>query len=83
MMPHRSNNRMLVLPWNYWNFWCRKNRQTSNLPDDNFSSIAAAVEEGRRVYDNLLKSLAFLLPTNLGLCIYIDLWHYVLFLLIL
>lgn len=37
------------------------------LADDNFASIAAAVEEGRRVYDNLLKSLAFLLPTNLGL----------------
>lgn len=37
------------------------------LADDNFSSIVAAVEEGRRVYDNLLKSLAFLLPTNLGL----------------
>ncbi|MEL7587936.1 MAG: HAD-IC family P-type ATPase [Prolixibacteraceae bacterium] len=37
------------------------------LVDDNFSSISAAVEEGRRVYDNLLKSLAFLLPTNLGL----------------
>ena len=37
------------------------------LADDNFSSIAIAVEEGRRVYDNLLKSLAFLLPTNLGL----------------
>lgn len=37
------------------------------LADDNFSSIRAAVEEGRRVYDNLLKSLAFLLPTNLGL----------------
>jgi len=39
------------------------------LADDNFSSIAAAVEEGRRVYDNLLKSLAFLLPTNLGLAL--------------
>jgi len=37
------------------------------LADDNFSSIQAAVEEGRRVYDNLIKSLAFLLPTNLGL----------------
>jgi magnesium-transporting ATPase (P-type) len=36
------------------------------LTDDNFSSIAAAVEEGRRVYDNLTKSLAFVLPTNLG-----------------
>ena len=35
--------------------------------DDNFASIAAAVEEGRRVYDNLIKSLVFVLPTNLGL----------------
>ena len=37
------------------------------LADDNFASIAAAVEEGRRIYDNLIKSLAFILPTNLGL----------------
>lgn len=37
------------------------------LIDDNFASIAAAVEEGRRVYDNLIKSLAFILPVNLAL----------------
>ena len=37
------------------------------LTDDNFATIVAAVEEGRRVYDNLVKSLAFVLPTNLGL----------------
>lgn len=36
------------------------------LTDDNFASIAAAVEEGRRVYDNLRKSFAFILPTNVG-----------------
>ena len=36
------------------------------LADDNFASIRAAVEEGRRVYDNLVKSLAFVLPTNIG-----------------
>ncbi|WP_437490016.1 HAD-IC family P-type ATPase [Sorangium sp. So ce1014] len=36
------------------------------LTDDNFASIQAAVEEGRRVYDNLVKALAFVLPTNLG-----------------
>ncbi len=36
------------------------------LTDDNFATIRAAVEEGRRVYDNLVKSLAFVLPTNLG-----------------
>lgn len=39
------------------------------LIDDNFATIAAAVEEGRRVYDNLIKALAFLLPTNLGLAL--------------
>lgn len=37
------------------------------LMDDNFASITAAVEEGRRVYDNLIKCLAFMLPANLGL----------------
>ncbi len=37
------------------------------LMDDNFASITAAVEEGRRVYDNLIKCLAFILPVNLGL----------------
>ncbi|MBS3957570.1 MAG: HAD-IC family P-type ATPase [Clostridiales bacterium] len=39
------------------------------LADDNFASISAAVEEGRRVYDNLIKSLVFVLPTNLGLAL--------------
>lgn len=39
------------------------------LADDNFASIAAAIEEGRRVYDNLIKALAFILPTNLGLAL--------------
>ncbi len=36
------------------------------LTDDNLATIVSAVEEGRRVYDNLIKSLAFVLPTNLG-----------------
>ncbi|MFW5947269.1 MAG: cation-translocating P-type ATPase [Gemmatimonadota bacterium] len=39
------------------------------LTDDNFATIRAAVEEGRRVYDNLIKALAFILPTNLGLAL--------------
>ena len=34
------------------------------LTDDNFSTIVAAVEEGRRVYDNLKKTILFILPTN-------------------
>ncbi|MEX2670624.1 MAG: cation-transporting P-type ATPase [Phycisphaeraceae bacterium] len=34
------------------------------LADDNFATIAHAVEEGRTVYDNIRKSLLFLLPTN-------------------
>ncbi len=36
------------------------------LADDNFASIADAVEEGRGIYDNLLKSIIFILPTNGG-----------------
>lgn len=36
------------------------------LTDDNFASIAAAVREGRTVYDNLKKTIAFLLPINGG-----------------
>ena len=36
------------------------------LTDDNFTSIAAAVEEGRTVDDNLRKVLAYVLPTNGG-----------------
>ncbi|MCG2803602.1 MAG: HAD-IC family P-type ATPase, partial [Cellulomonas sp.] len=34
------------------------------LADDNFASIEQAVEEGRRIYDNIRKSVVFLLPTN-------------------
>lgn len=36
------------------------------LADDNFSSIEAAVEEGRNVFDNLIKFITWILPTNLG-----------------
>jgi calcium-translocating P-type ATPase len=36
------------------------------LTDDNFASIEAAVEEGRTVYENLRKFIAWTLPTNLG-----------------
>jgi magnesium-transporting ATPase (P-type) len=36
------------------------------LADDNFATLRAAIEEGRRVYDNLVKALSFVLPTSLG-----------------
>lgn len=36
------------------------------LTDDNFASITRAVEEGRTVYDNIKKSITFILPTNGG-----------------
>ena len=36
------------------------------LADDNFATIAAAVREGRGVYDNLKKFVLFMLPTNGG-----------------
>jgi len=34
------------------------------LADDNFATIRSAIREGRRIYDNLRKSVVFLLPTN-------------------
>jgi magnesium-transporting ATPase (P-type) len=36
------------------------------LTDDNFASIRAAIEEGRGVFDNLIKFIVWTLPTNLG-----------------
>ncbi len=36
------------------------------LTDDNFATIAKAVSEGRTVYDNIVKSIIFILPTNLA-----------------
>jgi magnesium-transporting ATPase (P-type) len=36
------------------------------LTDDNFATIARAVREGRTVFDNIKKSLLFMLPTNCG-----------------
>ncbi len=36
------------------------------LTDDNFASIEAAVEEGRTVYSNILKTIGFILPVNGG-----------------
>ncbi|WP_153111760.1 cation-transporting P-type ATPase [Propionivibrio limicola] len=36
------------------------------LADDNFASIAAAVEEGRTIYDNLRKAIVYVLPTSFG-----------------
>lgn len=37
------------------------------LTDDNFATIEAAVEEGRGVFDNLVKFITWILPTNAGL----------------
>ncbi len=43
-----------------------KNIADMVLADDNFTTIVFAVEEGRRIYDNIRKAIQFLLASNLS-----------------
>ena len=43
-----------------------KNAADMVLADDNFATIVGAVEEGRRMYDNIRKAIQFLLGSNMS-----------------
>ena len=57
---------MSASPWAGKGTEAAKEAAAMVLADDNFASIAAAVREGRTVYDNLMKVIAWTLPTNGG-----------------
>lgn len=43
-----------------------KNASDMILTDDNFATIVSAIEQGRNIYNNIKKSVVFLLTSNLG-----------------